>query len=204
VPTRDRLSTKGQRHSQQIIDGAVRCLARDGYAATSIQRVADEAGLGKRTVLYYYGTREELFASVARHLGQRLQRQFAEAIEGLEDPADIIAHGFARIWNAVTTDRGLQVAWLGLLTESITNPPLRATTAEIARSYRAMFSTLIDDSLARGRVLTIRRESLEVIALAGLQGLILEYLENGESTELTAAIDDFQSWLAAASRPRTQ
>lgn len=194
-------STKGQRHYQQIIDAALRCLARDGYAATSIQRVADEAGLGKRTVLYYYGTREELFAHVGRHLGERLMQQTAEAIDGLEDPADIIPRAFGRIWNAVITDRGLQVAWLGLLTESITNPSLRETTAEIAASYRTMIGTLIDDALARGRVLTVRRESLELIILAGLQGLVLEYLEHGETPELAAAIEDFQQWLLAASRP---
>ena len=50
---------------QRIIDAALRCLARDGYAAASLQRVADEAGLGKRAVAEKVEQEEQLARLVA-------------------------------------------------------------------------------------------------------------------------------------------
>lgn len=193
------LSAKGERHAQLIVDAALRCLARDGYAATSLQRVADEAGLGKRAVIYYYGSREGLFDHVVRQLGDRLMEQLAEAVEGLEEPSDIVSLGFARFWTAVTTDRALLVAWFGLVAESITNPALHGAAVYVTDRFRALVSGLVDDALARGRVLHMRRESLEVLILTAARGLILEFLERGETPELKAAIEDVQTWLTTVS-----
>lgn len=195
------LTPKGERHAQQILDAALRCLARDGYAATSLQRVADEAGLGKRAVIYYFGSREGLFDAVVRQLGDQLLEQLQQAIAGAQEPADIASRGFEQLWAAVTTDRALLVAWFGLTAESITNPALERTATYITDRFRALLSSLIDDLLASGRELRLRRDSLEVLILTGIRGLILEYLERGETPQLMAAISDFQGWLVAVVGP---
>lgn len=195
------LTRKGERRALEILDAALRCLARDGYSATSIQRVADEAGLHKRVVLYYYGSREGLFDHVVRHLGGRLFDDLEEALFGLEEPDDIVERGYETLWNAITTDHALLVAWFGLRAEAITNTALESTAGYISERLRALVSTLIDNVLSQGRTLLIGRGSLEVLILAGLQGLILEYLERGETRELNEAIGDFQKWLKTVSRP---
>lgn len=195
------LTPKGARQAEAIVDAALRCLARDGYAATSLQRVADEAELGKRMVIYYYETREGLFDHVVRRAGGQLIDQLEQAFDGLEEPADIVTRGFERVWSAITTDRALLVAWFGLLAESVTNPALRTTAGYITSRFRALIGKLIDEAIARGRTLHLRRGSLEVLILAGIQGLILEYLERGETFELSAAVEDFQTWLIHVSAP---
>ena len=40
-----------------VLEAAVRCLGERGYAGTSLQRVAEAAGVQKRMVLYYFGSR---------------------------------------------------------------------------------------------------------------------------------------------------
>lgn len=194
------LTRKGERRVEQILDAALRCLARDGYASTSIQRVADEAGLHKRVVLYYYGSREGLFGGVIRHLGDRLFDTLEAALAGLEEPADIVQRSYAELWGAVTTDRALLVAWFGLRAEAITDPVLRPSANYITDRFRGLVSRQIDDLLARGRVLLIGRDSLEVLILACLQGLILDYLERGETAALSEGIEDFQAWLTTVTR----
>ena len=42
-------TTKGVQQSEIIVAAAVRCLARDGYSASSIARIADEAGYDDNT-----------------------------------------------------------------------------------------------------------------------------------------------------------
>lgn len=194
------LTRKGERRAQEILDAALRCLARDGFAATSIQRVADEAGLHKRVVIYYYGSREGLFGGVIRYLGDQLFDQLEAALAGLEEPADIVERSYSELWGAITTDRALLVAWFGLRAEAITNPILQSTANYITDRFRALVSGLIDDMLARGRVLLIGRDSLEVLILACLQGLILDFLERGETPALHEGIQDFQTWLTTVTQ----
>ena len=148
MPISQALTRKGNLRVREILDATVRCLARDGYAATSIQRVADEAGLHKRVVLYYCGSREGLFDAVVRDLGDRLFDPLGRALAELEDPKDIVERGYDMIWAAITTDRALLVAWFGLRAEAITNPVLAATANYISDRFRALISRLIDRMLS--------------------------------------------------------
>jgi AcrR family transcriptional regulator len=192
---------KGERQEQAILEATLRCLGRDGYAATSLQRIADEAGTHKRMVLYYFRDREQLLERTVVMLGDRLLSQVAEAVEGLEEPADIVAAGFDRFWSAITGNRGLLVAYLGLTAESVTDPTLQAATRHINEGFRAIIARLIADAGGRGRRLLTDEESLIVLIIAGIHGLTLEYVQRGESPALARAIADFQSWLTTVSAP---
>jgi len=46
------------------MDAALRLFARDGFARTSVDAIADEAGVSKRTIYNHYGDKENLFLSV--------------------------------------------------------------------------------------------------------------------------------------------
>jgi AcrR family transcriptional regulator len=75
-------SRKGARQAQTIIEAAYRCLARDGYARTSMQRIAEEAGVQKRMLHYYFETRQKLFEQIAAYVGDRMLSPVEDAIEG--------------------------------------------------------------------------------------------------------------------------
>ena len=166
-----------------------------------MQRVADEAGVGKRAVVYYFSTREGLFEHVIRYVGGRLVDRLEEAIHELDDPADIVEKGFEIIWSTITTDRALLVAWFGLQAESITNPELRAAASYIVGRLDGLVARIIDSQTSRGSRLRIDRNSLRVLVLANVQGLILYYLDRGATPELNAAIADFQRFLTNVAVP---
>ena len=73
-------------------------------------------------------------------LGDRLLSEVADAVRGLEEPADVVAAGFDGFWSAITGDRGLLVAYLGLMAESVTDPKLQAATGHINEGFRARWS----------------------------------------------------------------
>jgi len=196
VATQGPPTAKGMRAAEAILEAALRCLARDGYAASSVQRIADEAGVQKRMVHYYFDSREQLFDEIVRRVGDRLLAQVEEAIEGLEEPNDIASAGFERLWSGITSDRGLLVAYFGLAAESVTDPRLRKTIAYINDGYRRLIDRLIADAEGHGRTLRMDRESVTVLIIAGIHGLTLEWLERGDTPALRKAIADYQRWVA--------
>lgn len=58
-----------------IIDAAIAEFLANGYAATSMDRVATRAGVSKRTVYNHFQSKDELFASILAQLWQNCERQ---------------------------------------------------------------------------------------------------------------------------------
>lgn len=56
-----------------ILDAARRHFLRDGYAATAIEAVAQDAGVSKMTLYRHFGTKEALFAALVRDLADMLE-----------------------------------------------------------------------------------------------------------------------------------
>lgn len=188
---------KGARQAQEILDAALRCLGRDGYSATSLARVAEEAGVSKRMVLYYFDSREALFERLAESIGERLLDALEGAIDGLEDPGEAVTAGFGELWGAITADRGLLVALFGVTTESVTDPRLERTVAEFKDRFRELMRRQMDLARANGRRIAVDDDVAVTAMLAGFLGLALEWLERGDTPELQKTIEAFQAMLAA-------
>ena len=131
-------TVKGVRQSQEILDAALRCLGRDGYAATSLARVAEEAGVSKRMVLYYFDSRETLFVQLTESIGDRLLTQLEDAIAGIQDPSEVAHRGFERMWHAITSDRALLIALFGVTIESVTDSRLATAVENFKEGLREL------------------------------------------------------------------
>jgi len=192
---------KGARQAEEILAAALRSLATHGYAATSLQRIADEAGTHKRMVLYYWGSRERLIEEVVRRVGDRLLDQVTAAVAGVETPAEVATVGFDRLWAGVTADPELYSVYFALLAESATNPALKEAISYVNDRYRTLIAGLLADARKRGASPPFSPGSLAVLIVAGVQGLTLHYLELGDTPALRRALRDFKRWLAAVTKP---
>jgi AcrR family transcriptional regulator len=201
MSTPTHLTRKGARRAEEILEATVRCLARDGYAATSLQRVAEEAGVPKRAIPYYFASREGLLTNAAEHLIARLVDQILQAVAALKDADSIIDVGFEAFWAGLTRDRAHLVAWLGLQTEAITNPSLAPAAATATDQLRQMIDGLIAGHRARGGDLAYPPQTIQITILAWVQGLALEWTSNGSTPALEDSIAVFRTWLKTAAHP---
>ena len=91
---------------QAILDSARARFASDGFAATTIRRIAADAGVNPSLVMQFFNSKEELFAAVMsisptslaristvfdgpdEHLGERVVRAYLEVWEGLPEDSE--------------------------------------------------------------------------------------------------------------------
>jgi AcrR family transcriptional regulator len=66
------VTPKGDRRAASILRAATTVLARDGFGGATLGRIAAEAGAEKRSILYYFGTRERLMVRVVHSLGRQI------------------------------------------------------------------------------------------------------------------------------------
>jgi TetR/AcrR family transcriptional repressor of nem operon len=75
---------------QAILDGAASLLVTRGLAATSVDAVAQRAGIAKGTVYLYFASRSDLLAALRGRYAQGLADQ-AQSILEHADPADPVS-----------------------------------------------------------------------------------------------------------------
>ncbi|MFY9488296.1 MAG: TetR/AcrR family transcriptional regulator [Solirubrobacterales bacterium] len=185
----------------RILDAAIDALAEYGYATCSMQRIADHAEVDKRMLHYYFGDRNGLIEQVAVRVGDRLLAGFTNAIEGLSSPREIAAAGFESLWSNVVSEPRLHAVHLGLVSAAVTDDSLRPRVARIRDRYRELILELAERAREAGLELRLNDETLAGLILAGLNGLTVDYLQRGETEELSQLLVEFQSWLKQLARP---
>ncbi|MFF0560984.1 TetR/AcrR family transcriptional regulator [Streptomyces sp. NPDC004266] len=73
---------------RQMVDAAVRCFARHGYQAASMDEIAELAGVSKPLVYLYLGSKEELFTACIRREAGALLAAVDAGVGGAEVPPD--------------------------------------------------------------------------------------------------------------------
>ena len=77
--------TKSEAKSAAILQGAMQEFLKNGYAATSMDKVAKSAGVSKATVYSHFGDKENLFNAVM----QDLVKDKFQTVMGLEAPQSL-------------------------------------------------------------------------------------------------------------------
>ncbi|MFB9277372.1 TetR/AcrR family transcriptional regulator [Cohnella cellulosilytica] len=61
-----------------ILEAAIRCFARKGFNATSIQEIVDELGMAKGSIYFYFKSKDDLLVSVIDYYGEMLYLEMRE------------------------------------------------------------------------------------------------------------------------------
>ncbi|MBU2623286.1 MAG: TetR/AcrR family transcriptional regulator [Proteobacteria bacterium] len=72
----------------EIAQKAIEVLAKRGFQATTIQDIADAAGLGKGTVYHYFKTKEEILSVVSEEIFHEMERSFGAALLRIDKPME--------------------------------------------------------------------------------------------------------------------
>lgn len=100
--------TKQQTKRQQIIEAAAHLMVQKGIEQTSLSDIANEAGMSKGSLYYYYASKNDLIFDIAdAHINQISENLFSiiEARKGNADWKDVLVILFERIMAAETRGR---------------------------------------------------------------------------------------------------
>ena len=153
---------RGDERRTLVLDAATRCFARTGFAGTSTDAIAREAGVSQPYVVRIFGTKQALFLEAFTRAGERIRDAFAEVLEdGAFDPAD--EDDQARLGAAYTgllADRELMLVLLHGFAAGDNDEigaRARASMDEIAGLLRGsgMDAEQVRDFIAQGMLLTV-------------------------------------------------
>jgi AcrR family transcriptional regulator len=188
---------RGVRTEEAILQATMRLLATRGIQGTSLDLLADEVGVAKSSILWHFGSKEELLLRVAERVLDEVARgpvQKILALPSFEERAEASWHFFSE---TLRQNPELRRVMLYLIFESVEGrPELRARLQQLYRGIREMYETglrgVVPDAAQRRR--------LAVLSVAALDGIFLQWLLDPEAIDLDDLHDELRGLRDSARR----
>ncbi|MFI1352217.1 TetR/AcrR family transcriptional regulator [Streptomyces sp. NPDC020898] len=188
-------STRREATRQKLYEAAVTLIAEQGFSATTVDEIAERAGVAKGTVYYNFASKSVLFEELLRHGVELLAASLREAAE------------------RTTRDGGTKVGALdamiraGLLFISRYPAFTQLYVAELWRTNRAWQPTLlvvrqqavavVEDVLREGVANGELSDEIDVpLTAAALVGMVLVAALDWQSFQPERSLDDVHSALS--------
>jgi AcrR family transcriptional regulator len=157
-----------------ILDSATTCFACDGYDATGVAEICENAGVSKGAFYYHFESKEAVFLELIdawlKVLETSLHEVAAEAKtvpEGLIKMAGMVQHVFEN-------NRQFMSLFLELWTHAGRNEKVRLATLAPYRRYQDIFAGLIQRGIDEGTIAPVDPAAAGQILLSLTSGLFLQ------------------------------
>lgn len=189
----------------QLVEAALEVASAEGIAATSVRRVAEQAGVALGVVHYCFADKDELFTELAARIVADLTGSAAEGLsfEFDEQPtlAEALGAALAGLWGSIEATPGEQLLTYEITTHALRQPGLNGVAIrqyEVSQAAAEGLLALVAD--AAGATWTRPVAELAAEALAFVDGVTLRWLVDGDGGAARARLSSFAGYLAAQAR----
>ncbi len=129
----------------QILDGALKVFLQYGYEGTSMNRVAEEAGVIKQTIYSHFGDKEGLFRAIIEHLTlEHFRAQIGDSVPVEQDARSVLRNlgaffasrqkdpSFIALMRTIIGESGRFPELARLYTNTVIAPAMKMLTAYFA------------------------------------------------------------------------
>jgi AcrR family transcriptional regulator len=135
-----------------ILEAACRVVVREGAHGLRMASVAEEAGVSKALVHYYFSTRQELLRSAFAFSESRLDRMVDEEVAGLGSAAERLQRALLVSLDAETAFSEQRALWNEVWSSLRSDDELRPLVERWYRTWLDRIVRLLEDGKADGSV----------------------------------------------------
>lgn len=135
---------------QRILEAAKVLFARYGIKKTSIEEIAQYAGLGKGTIYLYFKSKDEIFASICGTIKSNLMQEVEDSLRPLTLPQEklrMLIYTRLRFFDRLSKEFGLTAE---SPVEKEYNPSLESAKVEMSRIQIKLIHGIIEEGIQRG------------------------------------------------------
>jgi AcrR family transcriptional regulator len=180
---------KQQLKRHQIIEAAARLMVQKGIEKTSLSDIANEAGISKGSLYYYYASKDDLIFDITdTHINQISENLFSiiDARRGNADWKDVLKILFERIMAAETRGR----LHLYLIQQALNGNEL--LMERFRKKYRE-WNEMIRDGFEKIKLGDDDYKNLSMLIIAALDGFLIQSLLGLETINANEFVNHLKS-----------
>ncbi|MEK6228026.1 MAG: TetR/AcrR family transcriptional regulator [Actinomycetota bacterium] len=180
---------------ERLLEAGLEVLKADGYAGLTTAKVAARSGENKALISYHFGSKQGLVAAAGREVSESITVEVLEGLKGNESVEQLVRNVVAALWRVMDRDERLARLYFDLAAVSVVEPAVRA----VMRGMKDVWRNVLAERLvtAADGPPPQRADAGAVFVIAGLEGLMLERLDRGETAALDGARKLFLASAAA-------
>ncbi len=159
---------------EQVIEAAVRLIARVGLEGSTMRAIAEEADCSTGLVTHYFADREDLIVGVLRHVHRRSAQRMRRHLDADRLAAEVLA---AVILEALPLDAERSIewkVWLAFWGAAVGDEALAREHRARYQEWRAVVRRLVGEAVGEASFradLAVRSETDRIVALVDGLGL---------------------------------
>lgn len=176
----------GGKNREALLEAAIACLQKHGYARSTSRELAAAAGANLAAITYHYGSKEQLLNEALAEGFRRWAAALASEQLGADgETPPVLERAAERVEASFERNRGLAQAFLEALAQADRSPALRR---DLARAYEELRSTLAAQLAPAAAGEEDSARALASGLLAIFDGLLIQWLLDRRRTPRASEI----------------
>ncbi len=183
-----RRNRKGAETRQRVLNAAITCLHKSGYANTSIETVMGEAGLSRGSVLNQFPTRLDLMSAAAGEAMSVMIQDTWQQMAELGSPRRRLEGHLDVIWHSQNIPAGSAVT--EILLASRWDHELAERLKPIAMEVERNIDRLVEQIAIDNGIVDVAEYQLHVrVLILSLRGVTIENMYDDDREIMRRALD---------------
>ena len=164
----------------ELIRSAYRLFSEKGVHRVPLEEIAEQAGLSKGLVLYYFKTKENLVLATMRWALDTTAERVRQAMAGAGTPEGRVLAMIEGIWSGAETNRRFYLLYLDLAGHAARLHQFTELSATFHAVVNGLYAEVITQGIAAGAFGVEDPEEGAVTLRAIIDGLFLQWLQEAD------------------------
>jgi AcrR family transcriptional regulator len=184
---------KKEEKRENIISAAGRVFGQQGFKEARMEKVAEEAGMGKSSLYYYFLSKEELFEAVVEREAEYLKAEIIKATKDITDP-------YKRMKIYVIARMKAFNKSINLYTAVKTNyldhlPFIDKVRTKYDKEEMKMVESILKDGVRNNRFKLVNTELATIAIVTAIKGLEYNIIIRDGSSKLEQQVEQLLMFL---------
>ncbi len=178
-----------EERKSQIVEAAMIVFARSGFHEARMDDIAEEAGLSKGALYWYFDSKDGIITAIFENL---FNRELAQ-LQGISDEPGSSRERLLKFVQLTFADLTEFISYSALFYEfyaqALRQEEIRGTLKKYLRSFLAVLTPLIEQGIARGELRTVSSKESAIAIGALIEGTILLWIYDPDLIDLEQHIE---------------
>jgi TetR/AcrR family transcriptional regulator, fatty acid metabolism regulator protein len=182
-----RPKSKEDGRRETIVQAALRLILKLGYNKVTLADIAEQVGVSKGLISYYFPKKEDVFLAVLDQIVDRLTSDFEGYCNADATAPQKLMMFYNNLFGNEKRARRYYTVVIDYMAQSIRMRAVQEYTQHIYDSYRTYIERIITDGIASGEFRQVDARRSSSMALGMMEGLVLQWFFDKKGFDLQEA-----------------
>lgn len=168
--------TRQKKRETEVYAAAARLFARKGFHATRMQDIADELGMQKGSLYYYFNSKDELLSDLVTGSVQEAQSSLQTILDSDQSPAQKLESAIDEHLRILQQNADLHLINAQEILMSL-DTETAVTTNTLLKNYETIWAAIVQEGIDAGNFRPDLDRKIVIKALLGLCNSTLTWFE---------------------------